>query len=67
LASLNGGGVTCRNPAVSIDTSQLRPGGEVVADVTCRVELGDVMGLRIGGWRTFQARAVAVVDTFRSS
>jgi Flp pilus assembly protein TadG len=66
LASLTGGGVTCRNPAVSIDTSQLRPGGEVVADVTCRVELGDVMGLRVGGWRTFQARAVAVVDTFRS-
>jgi hypothetical protein len=66
LSSLNGGGVGCRQPAVTIDTSQLRPGGEVVADVSCNVELGDLMGLRVGGWRTFRARAVAVVDTFRS-
>jgi Flp pilus assembly protein TadG len=66
LASLDGGGITCRRPMVTIDTSQLRPGGEVIADVTCQVELGDVIGLRVGGWRTFQARAVAVVDTFRS-
>jgi Flp pilus assembly protein TadG len=67
LASLNGGGVGCRRPAVTIDTSRLRPGGKVVADVSCTVELGDLMGLRVGGWRTFRARAVAVVDTFRSN
>jgi Flp pilus assembly protein TadG len=60
-------GVSCRNPTVVIDTSRLRPGGEVVADVSCTVELADVMGLKVGGSRSFQARAVAVVDTFRSS
>jgi hypothetical protein len=66
LASL-GHGVSCRNPSVVIDTSRLRPGGEIVADVSCTVELADVMGLKIGGSRSFQARAVAVVDTFRSN
>jgi hypothetical protein len=30
------------------------------------VALDDVLGLRIVGAKTFRARAVAVVDTFRS-
>lgn len=66
LDSLNAGRVSCRQPLVVIDVSQLRPGGEVVADVTCTVALDDVLGLRIVGAKTFRARAVAVVDTFRS-
>jgi Flp pilus assembly protein TadG len=67
LASLADSHVSCRAPGVEIDASDLRPGGEVVADVTCTVELGDLLGLRLGGEKTFQARAVAVVDTFRSN
>jgi Flp pilus assembly protein TadG len=66
LDSLNAGRVSCRQPLVVIDVSRLRPGGEVVADVTCTVALDDVLGLRIVGAKTFRARAVAVVDTFRS-
>jgi len=66
LDSLSGSRVSCASPVVSIDTSRLRPGGRVVADVTCTVALTDVMGLRLGGSKTFRARAVAVVDTFRS-
>lgn len=66
LASLNVGKVSCQMPEVVIDTSRLRPGGEVVADATCTVALDDVLGLRVGGSRTFHARAVAAVDTFRS-
>ncbi|MDQ1421111.1 MAG: hypothetical protein QOJ52_3073 [Acidimicrobiaceae bacterium] len=64
--SLNAGRVSCQAPQVVIDVSRLRPGGEVVADVSCTVALDDVLGLRIAGARTFRARAVAVVDTFRS-
>ena len=67
LDSLNAGKVSCQQPAVAIDTSQLRPGGEVVADVTCTVALDDVLGLHVAGSKTFHARSVAVVDTFRSS
>ncbi len=66
LDSLNAGKVSCQQPQVIIDASALRPGGEVVADVTCIVALDDVVGLRIAGVRTFHARAVSVVDTFRS-
>ena len=66
LASLAGSRMSCHAPSVAIDAGDLRPGGEVVADVTCTVELGDLIGLRLGGEKTFQSRAVAVVDTFRS-
>jgi hypothetical protein len=66
LSDLESGHLSCRNPEVSIDTSELRPGGEIVAAVRCTVELTDVSGVRIGPSRTLQARAVAVVDTFRS-
>jgi Flp pilus assembly protein TadG len=66
LDSLNAGKVSCQAPQVVIDATRLWPGGEVVADVTCTVALDDVLGLRIAGARTFRARAVAVVDTFRS-
>jgi Flp pilus assembly protein TadG len=66
LDSLNAGKVSCQEPQVVIDASRLRPGGEVVADVSCTVALDDVLGLRIAGTKTFRARAVAVVDTFRS-
>lgn len=67
LDSLNAGKVSCERPQIVVDTSQLRPGGEVVADATCTVALDDVLGLRIAGTRTFHARAVSVVDSFRSS
>jgi Flp pilus assembly protein TadG len=67
LASLTDSHLSCHAPSVEIDATDLRPGGEVVADVTCTVELGDLLGLRLGGEKTFQARSVAVVDTFRSS
>jgi hypothetical protein len=66
VESLNASRMSCQAPQVVIDTSRLRPGGEVIADVSCTVMLGDVAGLRIGGSKTFRARAVAVVDTFRS-
>lgn len=67
LDSLNAGKVSCQQPVVVIDTSELRPGGETVADVTCTVALDDVVGLHLAGSRTFHARAVSVVDTFRSA
>lgn len=67
LDSLSAGRVTCRSPSVMIDASRLYPGGSAVADVTCTVQLGDLVGLRMGGSRTLRARAVAVVDTFQSN
>jgi len=66
LSDLQSGRSSCTSPEVTIDTSQLRPGGEVVADVRCTVKLSDISGLRMGPSRTMDAKAVAVVDTFRS-
>jgi hypothetical protein len=66
LSDLQSGRSSCSNPEVAIDTSQLRPGGEVVADVFCTVRLSDISGLHMGLSRTLHAKAVAVVDTFRS-
>jgi hypothetical protein len=66
LSDLQSGRSSCSNPEVSIDTSQLRPGGEVVAHVMCTVRLSDITGLHLGPSRTLEAKAVAVVDTFRS-
>jgi hypothetical protein len=60
------GPLGCRDPVVNIDTTRLRPGGEVVADIRCTVVLSDLVGLRMGPSRGMQATAVAVVDTFRS-
>ncbi|MDP9073353.1 MAG: pilus assembly protein [Actinomycetota bacterium] len=66
LDSLNASRVSCQAPQVVIDTSRLRPAGDVTADVTCTVALSDVLGLRLGGSKTFRARSVAAVDSFRS-
>ncbi len=66
LSDLQGGHLSCRNPQVRIDTSGLRPGGQIVAAVSCTISLSDISGLHVGPSRTLQARAVAVVDTFRS-
>jgi len=67
LDSLTASDVTCRSPLVAIDTSRLRPGGEAIADVACTVQLGDLVGLRMGGSRRLHARAVSVIDTFQSN
>ena len=66
LSDLQGGHSSCRDPQITIDTSGLRPGGEIVATVSCTVALADISGLHAGPSRTMRARAVAVVDTFRS-
>src|SRR4029077_245431 len=60
LSDLQRGHVSCRDPEVTIDTTELRPGGKIVAAVRCTVELSDLSGLRIGPSRTLQAQAVAV-------
>ena len=54
----------CANAAITTDTSQLRPGGQVTVTVACRVPLGDLVLLHLPGTRTISASSVAVVDTY---
>jgi len=58
-------GIGCQSLSVSVDTSQLQPGGQVSATVTCVVGLGDVAGLGIPGTRTVTATSTSPVDTHR--
>jgi Flp pilus assembly protein TadG len=64
-ATLAGRGVTCRQLAVDVDTSDFRAGGTVTVSVACTVDTSDITLLRIGGDRTLTGRAVEVIDTRR--
>lgn len=54
----------CQRASISIDTTQLRPGGQVTATVRCPVPLGDLTLIRLPGTKTLTASSVAVVDTY---
>ena len=54
----------CANPAISIDTADLRPGGQVSATVSCHVALGDLSLLRLPGDRNVAATSTSVIDSY---
>ena len=58
-------GSMCRDLAVEVDTTALRPAGVVRATVSCRVDLGDALLLGVAGDRLLTATAIEPVDTFR--
>lgn len=57
--------VSCTVLTTRVDTSQLRPGGQVTAEVACQIGLADIAGFGLPGSRTVRATATAVVDTYR--
>lgn len=62
-------GITCRESSVSVDASQIAVGraGQVRANVTCRVPLGD-LGLPVpGGTRTIVGAFTSPVDPYRGN
>ncbi len=65
--SLAANNLTCADLAVNVDTGQFRPGGFVRVDVSCRVEMTDLVGMWTPGASTMRARSVAVIDTYRST
>jgi len=58
-------GVPCLDLTTSVDTSDFRPGGTVTITVRCRASMADVSLIGVPGTRTFTARAVEVIDTYR--
>lgn len=58
-------GVPCLGLTTSVDTSDFRPGGTVTVTVRCRASMADVSLIGVPGTRTFSARAVEVIDTYR--
>ena len=65
--SLAANNLTCADLAVNVDTGQFRPGGFVRVDISCRVEMTDLVGMWTPGASTMTARGLAVVDTYRST
>jgi Flp pilus assembly protein TadG len=57
--------LSCQQLDVAIDTTDFRPGGTVVAEVTCAVDLADLTGLGLPGSRSVSSRFVEPVDLFR--
>lgn len=68
--TLDGKGMSCPTPGITIDTSGVTsPAGQmglVTVSVTCTVPLSDLAGVPgLGGSRTITAQATSVVDTYR--
>ena len=64
-ANLAQAGVPCAGLAITVDTSDFEPGGRVAVTVRCEASMSDVTLLGVPGQRTFTARSVEVIDTYR--
>lgn len=65
-ANLATAGIDCNELTVNVDTTNFEPGGTVSVDVTCVAALSSVTLLGVPGSRSFHARAVEVIDRYRS-
>ena len=65
-ASLNGAGLTCTAPQISVDTSNFVAGGWVSVTVTCLTSLADVSVPGVPGAKTLSATSTAHIDPFRA-
>src|SRR5207237_8261483 len=64
-ATLADRSITCANLNVAVDTSEFRPGGSVIVDLTCTVKLSDLVGVGFGSDRDLHGHAISVIDTYR--
>lgn len=61
-AALTGGGLACASRQLRVDTSELRPGGQVSVSLRCELDMARVTLLRLPGARTMMASFVAPID-----
>jgi Flp pilus assembly protein TadG len=66
-ANLSRAGVPCANLTTVVDTTNFQPGGSVAVTVRCEASMADVTLLGVPGRRTFVARSVEVIDTYRGN
>lgn len=64
--NLAAAGVPCLSLITTVDTDDFSPGGTVTVTVRCEASMADVTLLGVPGRRTFTAKAVEVIDTYRS-
>ena len=56
---------TCGDPQITIDTTDMRPGGSVTVSITCMVPVGDLF-LSAVGEKRMTASSTSPTDVFRS-
>jgi Flp pilus assembly protein TadG len=54
----------CAQHNVTVDTSNLHPGGQVTVSVACDIPLSDLTLLKLPGTKTIAASSTSVVDTY---
>ncbi|MHB2023183.1 MAG: TadE/TadG family type IV pilus assembly protein [Mycobacteriales bacterium] len=64
-ADLAGEHVDCARLTVSVDTSELHPGGLVRVAVACTVDLAGLTGTGLPGHKTLEATMAAPIETYR--
>lgn len=66
--ALAGQSVTCvGGPAVSVDTTQFVPGGQVVVTVTCPARLGDLGFPGLPATKTLTATSASPIEQYRTT
>jgi Flp pilus assembly protein TadG len=65
LAALTSAGLACTGPSVDVDTSALRPGGQIAVTVHCTVDLSALTMLGVPGTIALTSQAVSPVETHR--
>ena len=65
-ATIIEGGVACQRLTVSIEGSDLRPGGSAYAQLSCQVSYAGLTGIGLPGSRTISVQFRAPIDTFRA-
>jgi Flp pilus assembly protein TadG len=63
--SLADAGVSCTSMTVTLDTSQFRPGGQVVAHVTCHADLAGLAMAGVPGSVTLDGASASPLETYR--
>lgn len=58
--------VTCGHLAVTTDTVDFAPGGQVAVTVSCTVDLADLVGLRLPASQSISSTSTAVIDVYRA-
>lgn len=66
-SALDQAGAACSHPQVAITTGNLRPGGVVTVNITCSVDLGDLMSTGMPGRVTLNGTALSAVDVHRGA
>jgi len=63
--TLSGGGLSCAQMDVTLDTSQFYAGGQVVARVTCRTDLSGLAMAGVPGAVSLTASSTSPLESYR--